>query len=97
MTLFREHLHVAIGVTTVTLLMETEYSLVSCPNRSLHPSGVNNLLGKAQTENNQHIMLFPRVALGLTGLLSPPVFSSPYDWLTPSIPRCSALHLITEG
>lgn len=97
MTLFREHLHVAIGVTTVALLMETEYSLVSWPNRSLHPSGVNNLLGEAQAENNQHIMLFPRVALGLTGLLSPPVFSSPYDWPTPSIPRHSAVRLITEG
>lgn len=87
----------ATGVMIVTLLMETEHSLVSWPNRSLHPNGVNNLLSEVHTENNQHIIFFPRLVLGLTGLLSPSVFSSPYDWLTPSIPRGSAVCLITES
>lgn len=57
-TLFREHLLIATGVMSVTLLMETECSLVSWPYRSLQV-GFLHLLNEVHTENNQQIILFP--------------------------------------
>lgn len=84
LTVFRKHPHITIGVMIDTLLEETEQFLVSWPNKSLHPSGVNNLVSEVDMGkkiNKTSSCSFPRWYFALWDFLSPPVFIFSYDWL----------------